>query len=183
MPLVSRREYARLRGVSEKAVRKAIAAGKIPLVGDLVDVEIADHSWSRNRDGGQQSKLADAIATAPPAELHASATPPATGSEQKQAELAIAPLTAARIRNTEVSTAIKEVTRRKLEADLLEAEEVERTWGEMLQAVKDRLRLIPDNIGDVLAGTSDAAECRSIVMKEILDALSAASKTVAGMAA
>lgn len=61
MGLVSRRAYAKARGVSEGAVRKAIAAGKIPVVLGQIDPEAADESWMRNRDGGQQSKLAEAI--------------------------------------------------------------------------------------------------------------------------
>lgn len=188
VPLVSRRAYARMRGVSEKAVRKAIDAGKIPLVDGMIDPVVADASWSRNRDGGQQSKLAEAITGSAAAGEQGTtgAADPVASSDtpaRREPETQTAPLTQARIEQVQVTTAIREITRKKLEGDLLEREEVERTWGELFQAVKDRLRLIPDNIGDVLAGTSDAAECRSIVMKEILDALSAASKTVEGMAA
>jgi hypothetical protein len=44
---VSRREYARLRGVSESAVRKAIAAGRITLEPDgTIDPERADQEWA-----------------------------------------------------------------------------------------------------------------------------------------
>jgi hypothetical protein len=190
MPLMSIRGYARERGVNDKTIRKAIAAGKIPLVGGMIDSDVADASWARNRDGGQQSKLADA---APPALIRPAVVEepapspaveaPASASSPTEAEFELAPLTAARIRNTEESTAIKEITRRKLEADLLEREEVDRTWGELLQVLKDRLRMIPDNVGEVLAASSDAAECRSILIREILSALSVMGKGVEEMAA
>lgn len=203
MPLVSRRAYAALHGVSEGAVRKAIAAGKIPLVDGMIDPEIADASWMRNRDAGQQSKLAAAIGETeptppPPPPMFTLVPPPAatpacspsaeelakSNEEPKQqAEYAVAPLTAARIANTETSTAIKEITRRKLEGSLLEVEEVERTWGQVLQALKDRLRLMPDNLAPALAACTEEAECRSLVMREVLDALGAVSRSVAGMVA
>lgn len=66
--LVSRRAYAVSRGVSEGAVRKAIARGKIPVTdGGMIDPGAADAAWLLNRDGGQQSRLAEAIAARKPA--------------------------------------------------------------------------------------------------------------------
>lgn len=190
MALVSRRAYAEMRGVSEKAVRKAIGAGKIPLVDGMIDPEIADVAWSRNRDAGQQSKLADAIAANPGAVEAAGASTPtrdaavaAPSVPQQQPALELAPLTQARIRATEESTAIREIQRRKLEGTLLESEEVERVWGEVLQTVKDRMRLIPDNVAPSLVLCNDEAEIRSILMREVMDALSVASKSVESMAA
>lgn len=185
--LVSRRAYAKLRGVDDKTIRKAIQAGKIPLVDGLIDPAIADAAWSRNRDAGQESKLADAASGVPAEPLHASAKPeprdPQPEPREAQPEFELAPLTEARIANTKESTAIKEITRRKLEGGLLEAEEVERTWGELLQMVKDRLRMMPDNLGPALAACSEEAECRSLVMREVMEALGALSKDVAGMVA
>jgi hypothetical protein len=45
--LISRRAYAALRGVTENAVRKAIAAGKIPVVDGMIDPALADAAWAR----------------------------------------------------------------------------------------------------------------------------------------
>lgn len=203
MPLMSIRGYARERGVNDKTIRKAIQAGKIPLVGGMIDPDLADASWARNRDGGQTSKLADAACPALPvlphqpavsenetpagalvAETPASAGALASGlASAQQPELDMAPLTIARIENTRESTALKEIARRKLEGSLLEAEEVERTWGELLQVVKDRLRLIPDDIAPALLACTDEAEIRSILTREILTAFGGISKGVAGMVA
>ena len=185
--LVSRRAYAAMRGVDDKTVRKAIAAGKIRLVDGMIDPALADADWARNRDAGQASKLAEAaaaVATPEPAAVTAPVAPAAGQvAQQSQPTLELAPLTAARIRATEEGTAIKEIQRRKLEGSLLEAEEVDRAWSEVLQVLKDRLRLIPDNIGEQLAASSDAAVCRSLVAKEVMDALAAMSKGLEGMAA
>jgi len=181
--LVSRRAYAKMRGVDDKTVRKAIASGRIRLVDGMIDPVLADADWSRNRDSGQESKLAAAasgISAAPSPALRASAK---SEPAESKPEFELAPLTTARIANVETATAIKEITLRKLEGGLLEAEEVERTWGELLQMVKDRLRMMPDNLGPALAACSEEAECRSLVMREVMEALGALSKIAAGMVA
>jgi hypothetical protein len=52
---LSRRAYARHRGVAENAVRKAIAAGRITLEPDgTIDPEKADRDWAVRTDPAQQ---------------------------------------------------------------------------------------------------------------------------------
>lgn len=52
---VSRREYARLRGVAENAVRYAIARGRITLEPDgSIDPERANKEWAATTDPSQQ---------------------------------------------------------------------------------------------------------------------------------
>lgn len=52
---LSRRAYARHRGVRESAVRKAIAAGRIPLESDgTIDPAKADAAWTARTDPAQQ---------------------------------------------------------------------------------------------------------------------------------
>jgi len=52
---LSRRAYARHRGVAENAVRKAIAAGRITLEADgTIDPEKADRDWAARTDPAQQ---------------------------------------------------------------------------------------------------------------------------------
>jgi hypothetical protein len=52
---VSRRAYARHRGVAENAVRKAIASGRIELEPDgTIDPGKADRAWTRRTDPSQQ---------------------------------------------------------------------------------------------------------------------------------
>lgn len=52
---LSRRAYARHRGVAENAVRKAIASGRITLEADgTIDPEKADRDWAARTDPSQQ---------------------------------------------------------------------------------------------------------------------------------
>ena len=46
--LLSRREYAKHRGVDDKAVRNAIATGRITTIHDMIDPEVADKQWDEN---------------------------------------------------------------------------------------------------------------------------------------
>lgn len=63
---VSRREYARLRGVSESAVRKALASGRIRALPDgTIDPDAADAQWAASTDPSQQrGEQAKALASA-----------------------------------------------------------------------------------------------------------------------
>src|ERR1700735_5147496 len=109
MPLMSIRAYARLRGLrSDNVLHKAIATGKIPLVSGMIDPEIADAAWARNRDPGQESKLAAAAPPFPstgatsgdarsPQSVPEAAAPLEAAPIQQELP-PIAPLTAARIR-------------------------------------------------------------------------------------
>ena len=52
---VSRRRYASMRGVSDMAVRKAIASGRISVEADgTIDPEKADAEWARQTDPAKQ---------------------------------------------------------------------------------------------------------------------------------
>lgn len=52
---ISRREYARLRGVAESAVRKAIATGRISVEADgTIDPVKADAQWDQRTDPARQ---------------------------------------------------------------------------------------------------------------------------------
>ena len=65
MPVVSLRAYARHRGVSLKAVQKAIQSGRITTTPDgKIDTEKADAQWERNT--GPQQRVAQAPVRQPP---------------------------------------------------------------------------------------------------------------------
>lgn len=71
---VSRREYARRRGCSESAVRKAIASGRItPEPDGTIDPEKADAQWAARSDPAQQRRGLDQAAG--PAGANGSAAP------------------------------------------------------------------------------------------------------------
>ncbi len=63
---MSRRAYARHRGISETAVRKAIASGRITLEADgTIDAQRADLAWGRHSDPAQARAPAKPSRAAP----------------------------------------------------------------------------------------------------------------------
>ena len=64
---ISIRAYARHRGVSDAAVRKAIAAGRItPEADATIDAERVDREWARNSDAPRNGTTARAVKVAVP---------------------------------------------------------------------------------------------------------------------
>ena len=64
---ISIRAYARHRGVSDAAVRKAIAAGRItPEADGTIDAERVDREWARNCDAPRNGTTARAVKVAVP---------------------------------------------------------------------------------------------------------------------
>jgi len=74
---LSRRAYARHRGVAENAVRKAITSGRITLEPDgTIDPEKADRDWAARTDPAQQRGAHAPSAPKPPREpVHDKAVP------------------------------------------------------------------------------------------------------------
>lgn len=78
---VSKRAYARLRGVSHTAVNKAIQSGRITLEPDgTIDPAKADAEWGANTDPSMQRGAA-ATASAPEGSAEAIADAPSTGGQ------------------------------------------------------------------------------------------------------
>lgn len=64
---ISIRAYARHRGVSDAAVRKAIAAGRItPEADGTIDAERVDREWARNSDAPRNGTTTRAVKIAVP---------------------------------------------------------------------------------------------------------------------
>ena len=64
---ISIRAYARHRGVSDAAVRKAIAAGRItPEADGTIDAERVDREWARNSDAPRNGTATRAVKVAVP---------------------------------------------------------------------------------------------------------------------
>lgn len=92
---ISLRAYARHRGVSDTAVRKAIQSGRIQTEADgSIDVDKVDRQWTQNTDRAQQRKRTSASKPVPKAALEAvNATlkesgGPASGTTYMQARTA-----------------------------------------------------------------------------------------------
>lgn len=151
--LITPDEYAKQRGVSGRAVRKAIATGRL-VQGAFreggrwkIDPEVADQEWSRNtapqfqrekKSGGQKPSAAKVPAPAPP--LTGGDAPTAKVPSQAQA---------AAVR-TMYQARLLELDLKERQGLLVPKADVERVWFEEGRRVRDALRRTPQQmIGDI----------------------------------
>lgn len=115
---LSIRAYARHRGVSDAAVRKAIAAGRITPEGDgTVDPERADAEWARNTEAPRTGTRARAARAAVPPE--AASTAP-VGDGQASLPTGGASLLQARTVNEVVKAQTNKVRLARLKGELVD---------------------------------------------------------------
>lgn len=160
MELISQRKYARLRGVTHRAVQKAVAEGRIPAHhGGKICAAEADAAWERNTDptkpkGTATARLAarpprqpgQGSATTPAEAGHAAGAAAAAGGDGLDTDLSGSTLAEART----VSERFKALTAR-LEYEqklgrLVDAEQVAREWERIIGVSRTKVLALPSKI-------------------------------------
>ena len=145
---ISIRAYAKLRGVSDAAVRKAIAAGRISKLADgTIDPKTADREWDSNSDPAQKPAV-EAVSSG-------------TGSSYQQSR-AIKEAYEARLKKLEFETK---------SGKLIPISEVQIEAFNAARIVRDRLLNIPDRVIPIIAGKTDIHEMKETLRKELLKSL------------
>ena len=149
MAKLSIRAYAKYRGVSDAAVRRAIDDGRITTMPDgQIDPEIADKQWEANTDDKYRPKG------------NISASPDSGISYQKsRANKELFEALLKKLEYEERSGKLVEIA--KMEVDAFTAARVAR----------DKLLAIPDRLAPTLVGVTDIHELKEILRKEILATL------------
>jgi hypothetical protein len=171
--LVTNSEYARRRGCDEKAVRKAIAAGRITaLLVDgrrLIDPSVADIQWARN------TRPRQANARRGDAGQHASGAAPV---EQGAAAMQIAEAVASggdyfesRARRELAEAELAEHKLAELRGDLVRATSVRVALAKRAAAVREGLLQLPARVVPRLVAQSDPAAMDRILRDEISAAM------------
>lgn len=171
---LSIRKYAESIGKSHTAVRKWIAAG-MPMAGDKVDPEAANAWRAANRESLPEEPT--------PAASPASATPQGSLLDFTSKGSAVSGLTAARTEREQLKA---QRERMRLGVDLGElvpAGEVEAAWAAVIVAAQNALLNVADKAAGRVARSKDENECRSIIDREIREALASLSRRVMEMAA
>ncbi|MBF0142867.1 MAG: hypothetical protein HQL59_05345 [Magnetococcales bacterium] len=188
---ISIRAYAKMKGVSDTAVHKAIRSGRIPAEPDgTIDPARADAAWVRNTSPALQRKtepappppVREALPSAPVRE-----TPPLPQPRPTVRAPSPEPEPAAgnpAVPNYQVSRAIRETYNAKLtrmdyeerQGKLLKAEDVARDAFEMARRVRDRLLGIPSRMAAVLASETDAKTIERLLDQELRIALEELSR-------
>ena len=189
--MISLKEYARHRGVSPKACRSALQAGRITAERDgagnwRIDPAKADAEWERNTRPDKakgRATAADAVAnTLPPAPDE----PPEDGAEtgrkvtaENSRQLFFIGAAEEKLRKAE----LLDIELRVKNGELLDAAKVKADTFNITRQVRDAMMNIPDRIAADLAAESDAFEVHRKLTAEIRLALSTMAETIRAQAA
>jgi hypothetical protein len=150
MGLMSQRAYALHRGVSKRAVAKAIETGRITLLPiGKIDSRLADEQWDRNtRD-------------------HA----PFAGQEEDGAAFGSSQYSKARAVREHYQARLAKLEFEEKTAKLIAADEVKIASFNLFRQFRDQMLNLPDRLAAMLAAESEAAKCYEILATEIRKAL------------
>lgn len=174
MPIVSLREYGRMRGVSGAAVSKAIKAGRIKngvrydaKGHPKIDVDVADREWVRNTDGSHQKHLPEGH------RLSAYAQPPGVtpGDEATIARGGVPPIDKSRAIREAYMARLAKLDYEERDGKLVAAEAIKAEMFTAARTVRDALLAIADREAPRLAGMTDAHQITTLLRAEITKAL------------
>ena len=160
--LISQREYARRKGISNVAVNRAVKAGRITLVDGKIDPVLADRQWAENTD---PSTPKNSI-TGKPKQVRGKdeVSKPMDLGEETSTSPSYAKARAARevynAQNAKLDLDIKRGT-------LVRADEVRIAAFNMARKTRDQLIALPERLSTVLAATEEAGEVHKILEEEI----------------
>ena len=154
------RAYARHRGVTPAAVRKAIKSGRITVVGGNIDPNLADSQWQANTDESKPRSSVARTPTAPPAHI-VDLPARAQGSPET---LTFAKARAAR---ETFEARLKELDLKIKTGKLIPIDEVRVAAFNTNRRARDLLLAIPDRVAPVAAGLTDLSEVHKVLTEEL----------------
>lgn len=166
--LVSQREYARRRGISHTAVRKAIRSGRIvPTKGKLNPAK-ADRQWRDNTDPTKPNNLI----TGKPRDARKRRGPPQPRHLEESDDSSGGNGTAAGYAKARAARELYQAQMAKLELDerrgeLVRADDVKLGVFQMARKARDQLMGLPDRMAAIMAATTDAAEAHRLLEEEV----------------
>lgn len=156
--LITPSRYAKLRGLSRSTISREVKRGQIPTHKGLIDPREADLARKRNLDMSRRPQ--DAAAADDLAAISSSAS-------------AYEILIRARAARELAAAKERQLNLRKRQGELLELEDVKRTWTNAVVAMENRLRQIPDVLAPRVAAMDNVLDARALIAKEIESALRA----------
>lgn len=178
MTPVSFAEFARLKGVSPTAVKKAIDTGR--LVNSLVyglgkkaklDPVIAAQEWEKNTDHSRRTVGED---IRPPKENLEKIFEKA--DEEAKQERVSSPLNGSRAVREAYMARLAKISYEQKIGKLIDAEEVKSAGFKLGRTIREGLLNIPDRLSSELAGVTDPAKIHIMLTQEITKALEVLSR-------
>lgn len=167
--LMTKAAYARHRGCDEKAVRKAIAEGRISAIGGKVDPEVADIQWERNTRARvrptqpQQADLVDIGADVSTPGTQAKTSPPAAGDDKPPGDPTYMAL---RVRREAADMEKAEIETAKLRGSMVMRDDIDRAMFAMGREIRDQLSACARRISSEVAGLTTTESCEEVIDRE-----------------
>jgi len=160
------RAYARHRGVTPAAVRKAIKTGRITASEGKIDPELADRQWAANTD---ESKPRNSVSGNPAGTQ--SAHPSLTRPTHRPPRWTPAPASSggyatARAIRESYEARIRELDFKRMSGELVAVDDVRVAAYNTNRRARDLLLAIPDRVAAVIAGLTDRAQVHKILAEE-----------------
>lgn len=162
---VSLRAYARMRGCTEGAVRKAIASKRItPNPDGTIDPERANQEWERNTFAGKTlHTAARSVISAPP-------TPAPTSTLSQPADVSRDPVATylrARAVNETFKAKIAQMEYEERAGKLIQATQAGEYAAQFSSIVGDALSAWPDRLTPLIAATTEETVVHKILRQEV----------------
>ena len=160
--LISQREYARRRGISNVAVNRAVRAGRISLIEGKIDPDLADKEWAENTDPSTPKNRV----TGKPQQTRNpdEASKPMDLGDEKSPTTGYAKARAAReVYNAQHAKLDLDLKR----GELVRADEVRLAAFNMARKARDQLIALPERVSATIAASSDPVEVQQILENEI----------------
>lgn len=158
--LITKSEYARRRGCSEAAVRRAIKDGRITLINDRIDPVAADAQWERN----SRPRLGSRPALEP---LHRDEADAVVRASRDGDEY-----WSSKARREAAEAEIAELKLQELRGDLMRREVVERIVGQQAARTRESVLQIKGRLAPLLAAETDVVKIATMLDAELRAALS-----------
>lgn len=179
------RGYARHRGVSHTAVRKALASGRINAAPDgTIDAQEADRDWAASTDPSKPRnsvtgapKMSRAPGEPPAALVTASpAEPMPEGTGEGGATRLVSSYAASRAARESYLARLAKLDFEQRSGRLVDADEVRAHIFGLGRRMRDALLGIPDRLAPVLVGQADQALIHQLITEELMTSLGELSK-------
>ena len=162
-------EYARHRGCSEKAVRKAIAEGRITRIGTgrrCIDPEVADIQWAKNTRARADSARPAASSVPTEGDETAAAEKAPSGADTAEQGAAKSAYTDHRAQ-VEAET-LRKVRRENAQAEglLIERKRVDRAVFDAFRALRDRAMAVGQRAAPKCIGLADPRDIERVIDDE-----------------
>ena len=164
--LVTQREYARRRGCTEAAVRRAVRDGRISLIDGRIDPVAADAQWARN------TRVRAGSRPAQEANLSGSAAAPGRPSHSDDEEDTDTGYWKSRARRERAEAELAELKLRELQGQLVRADEWAAALAKRAAAFRDGLQQVPFRLSSQLAAETDAARVHALIEAELRQVMS-----------